>query len=385
MDASPSRIPRSRKALYVTIITVAPLVCFVLCGELWVRVLHKQEVDTEALRAGLKANSIAAVVTNSDDAVLGFELIPGKVCEFKNAIVAISGGGYRCSLHSATNRQAEVRVAVLGDSTAFGWGVEYEASFPEVFRKRMEALSGRVIELRNYAVPAYNSEQESRLFTHRVLRSYPPDLVILGYDHNDPEPALNPLLGALPAEYGDNPIHSMLWKYVVRKGRQRWTRWQTFGVNRHQFVKNMVGRFIVGGPLYDRHLEALRQIASEARKRNIPVVAVIHNPFVVFDPQYEGNPGYALLSGRISTNLSGMGYCVLDLYPRYQEKMKGEGVANLAGLWLSPLDCHPNPAGHEFIAECLVQCVTNTPELMRVFKLDSGVEQGRREDGKTGH
>jgi lysophospholipase L1-like esterase len=367
MDPGPNPIPRSRKALYVAVIILAPLACLLLCGEFTVRIFHKQEVDTERLRADLKANSIAAIVKNSDDVVLGFELIPGKICEFKNATVSISPGGYRYSAHIVSNPPPAVRVAVLGDSTAFGWGVEYEASFPEVFRKRMEMLSGKVVELRNYAVPAYNSEQESRLFTQRVLRSYAPDLVILGYDHNDPEPALSPLLGALPPEYGDNPFHSMLWKYVVRKGRQKWTRLQSFGLNRHKYIKNTVGRFIIGGPLYDRHLKALQQIAEEARKRAIPVVAVVHNPFVVFNPEYERSPDYILLSQRISTILSGLGFHVLDLTPRYQEKMKTERIANLTGSWLSPQDCHPNAAGHEYIAECLVQCVTNTPDLMHVF------------------
>jgi len=367
MDPGPSAIPRSRKALYVAVIILAPLACLLLCGEFAVRIFHQQEVDTERLRADLKVNSIAAIVKNSDDVVLGFELIPGKVCEFKNATVSISPGGYRCSAHIVSNPPPAIRVAVLGDSTAFGWGVEYEASFPEVFRQRMETLSGKVVELRNYAVPAYNSEQESRLFTHRVLRSYSPDFVILSYDHNDPEPALSPLLGALPPEYGNNPIHSMLWKYVLRKGRQRWTRLQSFGLNQHEFVKNMVGRFIIGGPLYERHLKALQQIADEARKRAIPVVAVVHNPFVVFNPQFESSPDYILLSQRISTRLSEMGFHVLDLTPRYQEKMKADGIVNLTESWLAPQDCHPNPAGHEFIAECLVQCVTNTPDLMHVF------------------
>lgn len=129
----------------------------------------------------------------------------------------------------------------------------------------------------------------------------------------------------------------------------------------------MVGSFIVGGPLYDRHLAALRQIANEARKRSIPAVAVIHNPFVVFNPQFESSPDYMLLSQRISAHPSEMGFHVLDLFPRYQEKMQKEGVADLTGYWLSPQDCHPNPAGHEFIAECLVQCVTNTPALRHVF------------------
>lgn len=128
-------------------------------------------------------------------------------------------------------------MAALGDSTAFGWGVEYEASFPEIFRQRMEALSGKSIELRNYAVPAYNSEQESRLFTQRVLRSYSPNLLILSYDHNDPEPAVGTFLGAAPPEYGDNPLHSTLGKYVLRKARERWTRFRAFGIKRHTFVK----------------------------------------------------------------------------------------------------------------------------------------------------
>ncbi len=367
MNPGPSVVPRSRKALFVALTIVVPLLCFLLAAECAIRIFFKNEVDTERLRARLKANSIAAIVTNSDDPVLGFELIPGKTCDFKGATVTISPGGYRCSSQGVTNPPPAVRVAVLGDSTAFGWGVEYEASFPEIFRQRMEALCGKVVELRNYAVPAYNSEQESRLFTQRVLRSYSPDLLILAYDHNDPEPALSPLLGALPAEYGDNPLHSMLGKYVLRKIRQRWVRLRSFGIRRHKLVRNMVGSFIISGPLYDRHLAALRQVANEAGRRAIPALAVIHNPFVVFNPQFEESPDYILLSRRISTNLSAMGFHVLDLYPPYQGKMKTEGVGNLTGSWLSLQDCHPNPAGHEFIAECLVNYVTNTPALLRIF------------------
>ena len=42
-----------------------------------------------------------------------------------------------------------VRVALIGDSTAFGWGVEYESIYGEILRRELEKNLGAPVALRN--------------------------------------------------------------------------------------------------------------------------------------------------------------------------------------------------------------------------------------------
>jgi len=77
-----------------------------------------------------------------------------------------------------------LRILGLGDSFAFGWGVEAEQGF----YKRLEAqlvASGRPAEVVSAGIPGYGSEEALRLL-EAVGLSYEPDLVLLAfYEGND--------------------------------------------------------------------------------------------------------------------------------------------------------------------------------------------------------
>lgn len=242
MKSRPAPISRSRRFLFLGLLILAPVAGFLLLAEVYVRLFLKNQVDTDRLRARINAGSIAAFVRRSEDPVLGYELIPNKVARLRNSTVCVSADGYRGPYPELVRAPATIRIAVIGDSTAFGWGVDYEETYPERFRARMEALVGQPVELRNYAVPGYNSEQECRQFTQRILSSYSPNLLVLGYDHNDPEPALTSkaFLGGLLPEDGDNPFHSHLLKYVIRKVHLRAQRKRQlrFDGGSYEFVDN---------------------------------------------------------------------------------------------------------------------------------------------------
>jgi len=71
------------------------------------------------------------------------------------------------------------RIAVYGDSQAFGWSVPLE----ETFQRRMQALDPRV-EVLNLAVPGYNVA-DTREHMARTLAAFAPDRVIFLASNND--------------------------------------------------------------------------------------------------------------------------------------------------------------------------------------------------------
>jgi lysophospholipase L1-like esterase len=102
--------------------------------------------------------------------------------------VSTNADGLRTSLPREKGR-GRVRVAVMGDSTVFGWGVEDAEALPA----RLEDALGRAgradVEVLNAAQPGYSSAQLLRLYDD-VIVGYSPDLVVFFPPQHDRTPAL---------------------------------------------------------------------------------------------------------------------------------------------------------------------------------------------------
>lgn len=118
------------------------------------------------------------------DAELGWANLEGTSSQ-----IAALGGTYRVTINSEGNRGPEhalekapgvTRVLVLGDSTAWGWGVDDA----EVWCELVDARLGGEVEVINLAVPGYGTDQQL-LQLERVGADWQPDIVLLAYVHND--------------------------------------------------------------------------------------------------------------------------------------------------------------------------------------------------------
>lgn len=77
------------------------------------------------------------------------------------------------------------RIFVMGDSTAFGWGVNQEERYSELLGKKLNEVSDGIhYEVYNFGIPGYSSYHGRRQFDHFVLK-YSPDMVILSFGAND--------------------------------------------------------------------------------------------------------------------------------------------------------------------------------------------------------
>jgi lysophospholipase L1-like esterase len=114
------------------------------------------------------------------DSRLFWRLRPGSVFESGTA-VRINEAGYRGPVAGDSGGPDLVRIAVLGDSVAFGAGT----AWPEILQDRLEAaLPGKDVEVLNFSVPGYSVEQGSRLFSDEVA-GLRPRVVLVAYGWND--------------------------------------------------------------------------------------------------------------------------------------------------------------------------------------------------------
>jgi len=112
----------------------------------------------------------------------------GRVTHTGAVRYVINADGFRDRLYPRAKPPGTFRIVVIGDSIAFGYGVELQESFPKLLEARLRARTDTAIEVLNLGVNGYNSYTEAALFADVGIR-YQPDLVLVEFcinDLNDP-------------------------------------------------------------------------------------------------------------------------------------------------------------------------------------------------------
>lgn len=169
--------------------------------------------------------------TRDRDEMLRYRLTPGFDMELDGRRYRISSDGLRGGELSPRRADGPRRVVVLGDSFAFGLGVDEGETFPA----QLEALlrgRGLPVETANLGVPGYHTGQELA-WLERAGFALDPELVILLYYGNDEigeafqyDPAFRVLYGdALPVPYALKGLfaRSAIYRWLARAdiGRRR--------------------------------------------------------------------------------------------------------------------------------------------------------------------
>lgn len=107
--------------------------------------------------------------------------------EFDRKDPNINSAGFRGADFPTQKTSGVTRIAILGDSVAYGYSVPLEQTFARLIEKQLNA-DGYPVEVLNFSVNGYSTVAELELYTTRV-REYQPDIVLLAYVLNDPIPA----------------------------------------------------------------------------------------------------------------------------------------------------------------------------------------------------
>lgn len=351
--------------LRAAVLAVGSLLAALLLAELVLRLLAPVEYRRPPER---RENAWRAQVHRPSQVPgLSYELAPNVDAETDRGRVRTNSFGMRDRERRLAAEPGTVRLAVLGDSFTFGFGVEAEEAYPAVLERLLnaeapttaeapsvaearsvaevarplaeaarslaEAGEAPRFEVLNFGVGGYSTRDELAAFEHEV-RTFRPRLVLLGYVLNDPE--IDPV----------QPLHAYF-------APTAW--WQRFHLTRlvaRAANARAVERY--GGGNYTRYLHA------EPRKWGSVVVAFAHlhelaeadgfEVAVVIFPlipseSWESYP-FRAIHEQVATAARGKRLGVIDLLPSLAAHPPAE-------ISLSAGDRHPNRLGHEVAARAI--------------------------------
>jgi len=277
---------------------------------------------------------------------LSYELAPNKSGYATNAVIHTNSYGMRDTEPLPPGQKLR-RIAVIGDSVTFGFGVPGDKTFPNVLEEllRESPLSrGRRVDVLNFGVGGYSTADEALVVKHKALKWHP-RLIIIGYALNDPE--VEPI----------QPLHAYF--AALEKPPAVWRQFHLLRAvaNAKRNVRNLVkGRgkgldyverlHAVDGYKWKTVKRAFGEIHALTRVAGIPVIVVIFPMIPAGEwTQYP----YANIHAQIIDAVREVGFDYLDLLEIYSEYSP-------KALRVNPQDgFHPSMLGHKVAAEALLE------------------------------
>ena len=229
-----------------------------------------------------------------------------------------------------------VRIAVVGDSITFGWGVAEENTYgrkiEQILNTRKPAGGEFKYETLNFGVGNYAIADVANMLEYKAL-SYSPDLVIYGAFLNDAENTAAALSGPWLLRHSLAAV--WFWGRVDRLLR-------TMGL-REDYLSYYLDLYRDAGAGQQRVQDEIRRMARLCSERDIPLVVALLPELHT----HKGDP-FALVTRVYQQQASEAGAVFIDL----QQALPDNGREN---LWVSADDAHPNAQAMALYAPLIVK------------------------------
>ena len=149
--------------------------------------LRKQMVEKDS-RDTKDPNSVSLrtlIEPDPSDEII-YKLKSNLNLKFQGVPVTTNSHGMRNPEITLVKPNNTFRIALLGDSFTFGWGVEEEKIFARIFENELNAKNTTPLtyQVLNFGIPGYSTFQETARYI-RDLHSFKPDAVIIYFVEND--------------------------------------------------------------------------------------------------------------------------------------------------------------------------------------------------------
>lgn len=134
----------------------------------------------------VRSANLRAIINPHPDNRIIFELAPNLNLTFQKVPVRTNSCGMRGPEVERPKPANRFRIAILGDSFTFGWGVKEEESFASRLQAELNERSGSKVqfEVLNFGTPGYSTFQEVYSFLEKGLE-FQPDYVLVFFIQND--------------------------------------------------------------------------------------------------------------------------------------------------------------------------------------------------------
>ncbi|HUK73968.1 MAG TPA: SGNH/GDSL hydrolase family protein [Candidatus Bathyarchaeia archaeon] len=288
------------------------------------------------------------------DPNLSFTNLPGGHGFLMGQDVQINSQGLRDREFSLEKPPGVYRILMLGDSTTFGWGVAADETASKILERELNSahIPGYDrFEVLNAGVGNYDTVQEVTYYK-TLGRAFHPDLVVLVYFINDPEPVPRPKnIWLISRSYLVAYLDSR-WDGVLRRlgARPDWKAYYSslYDDNRPGFQACKAALLDLAASTKRDHAKLLVALLPELRQINndYPFLAAHQKIKDVLRP--ENVPVVDLIDG-----------------------LRNHGPES--SLWVTPLDDHPSSKAQALIAAQLRDVII--PDLTLAQKAGTGNSQ----------
>lgn len=283
---------------------------------------------------------------------------PNLIYEFKPSVFGNNADGMADKEHNIAKPSSTIRIAVLGDSIAFGIGVERNERFSNLVEEKLNGYSGKNnsnirYEVLNFSLPGYNTNNEIEQLKVKVAK-YNPDIIILSYCRNDTDsvPHLLPLfLNTLKINNKPPAPFYSLWNFKLTRLLAQKSRFFRFIILRVYLIRpkdnNRQGR-------YQTVISGFKELKKYAVNNSSKVI-ILFNPVLDYDN--------SVLSEREAVTIEDLAqdnsFAFINMLDYYRHNFKAQEELWIKGsknIFTGGQDKdHPNQLGHSCIADELTK------------------------------
>ena len=233
------------------------------------------------------------------------------------------------------------RIAVVGDSLAYGQGIDEKERFSNLLEKKLNRGSSRKYQVLNFALPGAETTDEIKFLTNSVL-SNKPDFILLEWFINDvqgddKQDAPHPV-SFIPQKLRRNSVLFYLLHREISKAQ----RWLGLVTSADQYMSDRFGD--PGSPASVKAAEMMNTFVKICREANIPVGLVLFS-----ESYYDPATKLEFLLDRMLDYCKDQGLRCVDtrdvLLP-----MQGDPT-----LLASKFDPHPSAVVNRLVADQLLE------------------------------
>jgi lysophospholipase L1-like esterase len=333
----PGETPLSERPSVVLNIVVLAFAILLGCVamEVALRVIFAHSLDF-SMEMWKYAVELKRPVANPE---LSFAHAPNRSAFLMGVPVSINSEGLRDREFSLEKPPDVYRVMMLGDSTTFGWGVKDEDTAAKFLERKLNAnlpAGYSRAEVMNAGVGNYDTVQEVTYY-ETIGWKYHPDLVVLVFFINDPEPVPTEKKGFLIDRsyliaFATNRIDGLMRHAGVRPG------WKTYYASLYDDDR----------PGFQACKKALQSLANSTLSHNakllmaiLPELHRINNDSYPFEAAHQ----------KIKDVMVAENVPVLELI----DGLKDHGPEET--LWVTARDDHPNAKANNLISDQLEQWI----------------------------